>query len=199
MKVQEVSSFEVCKLDGAEVHDEDTVFPMTIACAAQVSALRELIAGILGEGQYPVPPRLLTLYVARKNNGVWLEDGDHVKGFLRGSIDSQYKMLSSWRLNDAKLFGLNAYLGEKVIHVLVERPTTESQDCGGVMGPFRVGAAASASCPTQFDGTLASGAKQDYTRRNRLDARRKPKRAGGYAEVTRRVDCEDAQVGYNTS
>lgn len=120
---------------------------MTIACAAQVSALRELIAGILSEGQYPVPPRLLTLYVARKNDGAWLEDGDHVKGFLRGSIDSQYKMLSSWRLNDAKLFGLNAYLGEKVIHVLVERPTTESQDCGGVMGPFRVGAAAVLPAP----------------------------------------------------
>jgi hypothetical protein len=48
------------------VYGEATVFPLTIALNAKVSALQTKIAGVLSTEQHSVLPRLLTLYVARK-------------------------------------------------------------------------------------------------------------------------------------
>ncbi|KAF1780182.1 hypothetical protein GQ600_12150 [Phytophthora cactorum] len=104
------------------VYGEGTVFPVKIARDAKVSALQEVIAGILSAEQHAVPPRLLTLYLARKN-GAWLKDDDKVDAFLKGEVDKQLKkMRPTWNLDDEEYFGEDFKPGRKEIHVLVELP-----------------------------------------------------------------------------
>ncbi|DAZ96716.1 TPA: hypothetical protein N0F65_011753 [Lagenidium giganteum] len=103
------------------VFGEGSVFSVEIERSADVEALQEKIAGILSTEQHTVPPRLLTLFLARKD-GAWLKDNDDVETFLGKKINKQYKkMRPSWKLNEKEYFG-DFELGEKAIHVLVELP-----------------------------------------------------------------------------
>ncbi|GMF19802.1 unnamed protein product [Phytophthora lilii] len=103
------------------VYGEGSVLSVGIERDADVKALQEVIAGIVSTEQHVVPPRLVTLYLAKKN-GAWLKDDDSVDGLLSGKIDIAYKkMRPSWKLNKTEYFG-NFQLGEEEIHVLVELP-----------------------------------------------------------------------------
>ncbi|POM77496.1 Crinkler (CRN) family protein [Phytophthora palmivora] len=95
---------------------------------ADVEALQETIAGILSTEQLTVPPRLLTLYLARKKGEtMWLKHDRTVKDFLRGSISTEYEeMLSSSRINKKELFGPSFTPGDEEIHVLVELPPDQA-------------------------------------------------------------------------
>jgi hypothetical protein len=107
------------------VYGEGTVFPVKIAVNAKVNVLQEKIAGVLSSEQHTVPPRLLTLYLARKKEGKetkWLKDDDNLDARLRGNVDKEFrKMRPSWKLSKKELFG-DFQLGEEDIHVLVELP-----------------------------------------------------------------------------
>lgn len=48
------------------VYTEGSVFSIDIELDADVEALQKKIAGILSTEKNPIPPRLLTLYLARK-------------------------------------------------------------------------------------------------------------------------------------
>jgi hypothetical protein len=113
------------------VYGEGTVFPVKIAVNAKVNVLQEKIAGVLSSEQHTVPPRLLTLYLARKKEGKetkWLKDDRHGKDFLRGAISTEYEeMRPSWKLSKKELFG-DFQLGEEDIHVLVELPTEKTRE-----------------------------------------------------------------------
>ncbi|GMF47724.1 unnamed protein product [Phytophthora lilii] len=81
--------------------------------------------GIVSTEQYAVPPRLVTLYLAKKN-GAWLKHDYSVEELLQGKIDTGYKkMLSSWILDEDYL-GAEFEPGRKEIHVLVELPVPDS-------------------------------------------------------------------------
>ncbi|ETN00159.1 hypothetical protein PPTG_18162 [Phytophthora nicotianae INRA-310] len=69
----------------------------------------------------------LTLYLARKEGGVWLKDDHHVTNFMREDVDKQYVNLRpSWKLDDETYFGKNFKPERKEIHVLVElRPSDD--------------------------------------------------------------------------
>ncbi|KAK1948440.1 hypothetical protein P3T76_000729 [Phytophthora citrophthora] len=114
------------------VYGEGTVFPVTIALDVKVNALQEKIAGILSTEQHTVPPRLLTLYLARREGETtWLADDDNLDTFLRGDVNKQYmKMRSSWILDEDYL-GANFKPGRKEIHVLVELPELSEAAVGG--------------------------------------------------------------------
>ncbi|GMF11143.1 unnamed protein product [Phytophthora lilii] len=107
------------------VYGEETVFPVKIARDAKVSALQEAIASTLSTQEHAVPPRLVTLYLAKKD-GAWLKDDDSVDDLLSGKIDTAYKkMRPSWKLNKTEYFG-DFQLGEEEIHILVELPVPDS-------------------------------------------------------------------------
>nr|QUJ09353.1 crinkler 29 [Plasmopara viticola] len=104
------------------LYGEATVFPVKIARDAKVSALQDIIAGILSTQQHSVSPRHVTLYLAHKN-GTWLKHDKSLQSFLRGEIDKEYKKARpSWKLTNKKLFGSEFVLGEERIHVLVQVP-----------------------------------------------------------------------------
>jgi hypothetical protein len=106
------------------VYGEGTVFPVTIALDAKVGVLQEKIAGVLSTERHAVPPRLLTLYLARKQGEpTWVADDDNLDTLLQGDVDAAYKkMRPSWKLNKKELFGSSFTPGEEEIHVLVELP-----------------------------------------------------------------------------
>ncbi|TMW60545.1 hypothetical protein Poli38472_000587 [Pythium oligandrum] len=111
------------------VYGEGSVFPVKIARDAKVSALQEAIADIVSTEQHAVPPRLVTLYLARKKEGendVWLKSDATFEGFLRRGRqkDEEYpygKMIPNWILGEDYL-GANFQPGRKEIHVLVDLP-----------------------------------------------------------------------------
>ncbi|OWZ05708.1 Crinkler (CRN) [Phytophthora megakarya] len=90
------------------------------------SVLQQKIAGVLSTKRHALPPRLLTLYLARKNEE-WLKDDRHVKDFLRGRISTEFEeMRPSWVLADKELFGEDFQPGSREIHVLVVIPEQET-------------------------------------------------------------------------
>ena len=106
------------------VYGEGTVFPVKIKLDAKVSALQEAIAGILSTEQHAVPPRLVTLYLARKKEGEnvkWLEDNDSLDATLRGDVDTQCKKMRS-SLKLTQYFDESFDDKEGEIHILVELP-----------------------------------------------------------------------------
>ncbi|RLN88276.1 hypothetical protein BBJ28_00023164 [Nothophytophthora sp. Chile5] len=108
------------------VYGEGTVFPVTIARDAKVSALREAIFDKKRYKElYGFDASALTLYLARKEDGGWLKDDESLDALLKGDVDRQcQKMRSSWKLNDRELLGPAFQPGERDIHVLVELPTS---------------------------------------------------------------------------
>jgi len=110
------------------VYGEASVFPVTIARDAKVSALQETIFDKKRyKERYPFDASQLTLYLARKN-GAWLKHDRAVKNFLQAGKSAEYEeMLSSWKLNKKELFG-DFQPGEEEIHILVELPTLEHAD-----------------------------------------------------------------------
>ncbi|EEY58000.1 crinkler (CRN) family protein, putative [Phytophthora infestans T30-4] len=109
------------------VYGEGSVFSVDIDHNADVEALQEKIVSRyrVASNRVEVFPAVLTLYLARKADGTWLKDDRNVKKFLRGSISNDYKeMRPSWKLNKVGLFGPDFALGEEVIHVLVELPSS---------------------------------------------------------------------------
>ncbi|KAJ0391242.1 hypothetical protein P43SY_011791 [Pythium insidiosum] len=108
------------------VYGEGTVFPVKIARDAKVSALQEAIADIVSTEQHTVPPRLVTLYLAKKD-GAWLKDDRRVKNFLQAGKSAEYEeeMRPSRKLDDEELFGADFEPGDKEIHILVELPSQQ--------------------------------------------------------------------------
>jgi len=108
------------------VYGEGSVFSVKVARDAKVGALQEAIAVVVSTEQHAVPPRLVTLYLARKN-GAWLKDDDNVEDLLQGKIDTAYKkMRPSWKITKPELLGPNFQAGEEEIQVLVELPEAAS-------------------------------------------------------------------------
>ncbi|CAK4608905.1 unnamed protein product [Aphanomyces euteiches] len=103
---------------------EATVFPVKIALDENVSTLQQAIFdGQLFGDHFVLVPCQLTLYLARKEGGVWLKDDHDLKKFLQGGVSTEYEeMRPSWKLNKKELFGATPSLGEENIHVLVELP-----------------------------------------------------------------------------
>ncbi|KAE9344240.1 hypothetical protein PR003_g8571 [Phytophthora rubi] len=100
------------------VHGKGSVFSVDIERNADVEALQEVIAGILSTEQHTVPPRLLTLYLAGKNDA-WLKDDDILDVTLRGDVDTRRKkMRSSLKLTQYFDDSFDTKDGE--VHVLVE-------------------------------------------------------------------------------
>ncbi|KAE9008631.1 hypothetical protein PR003_g17742 [Phytophthora rubi] len=75
------------------VYRESTVFPVKIALDANVSALQNVIAGILSTAQHSVPRRHVKLYVMDKNDES-LHD-EIVESYLRCKIRKKYKQTCS--------------------------------------------------------------------------------------------------------
>ncbi|KAH9181289.1 hypothetical protein AeNC1_016735, partial [Aphanomyces euteiches] len=94
---------------------EATVFPVKIALDENVSTLQQAIFdGQLFGDHFVLVPCQLTLYLARKEGGVWLKDDDDLKKFLQGGVSTEYEeMRPSWKLNKKELFGATPSLGEE--------------------------------------------------------------------------------------
>ncbi|TMW57981.1 hypothetical protein Poli38472_013455 [Pythium oligandrum] len=103
------------------VYGEQNAFHVKIAPDAEVSALQEVLAARLSTEAHKIDSRLVTLYLAKKEN-VWLKDDEEETEFLHGNVvDKQYKkMRSTWMLSDPKYFGVDFEPQPKDIHVLVK-------------------------------------------------------------------------------
>jgi hypothetical protein len=120
------------------VYGEGTVFSVKITRDAKVEALQKAIAEILSTDQHAVAPRLVTLYLAKKN-GVWLKSDPTLKPFLKQGrqTNDEYvvEMIPNWKLNKTEYFG-DFQFGEEDIHVLVELPETVAKTMTPVMMTF---------------------------------------------------------------
>lgn len=104
------------------VYRESTGFPVKIALDAKVSALQDVIAGILSTAQHSVPPRHLKLYVMDKNDES-LKHDEIVESCLRCAIHKKYMQTCSFRkLTKKEVLGSEFVLGEGSIQFLVELP-----------------------------------------------------------------------------
>ncbi|ETO84833.1 hypothetical protein F444_01300 [Phytophthora nicotianae P1976] len=110
------------------VYGEGSVFSVEITLDAKVSALQEKIAGILSTEQHTVPPRLLTLYLARKKGETtWMKHDHTVIDFLRSGTSTEYEeMRSSSRLKKKELLGSSFTPGDEEIQVLVALPPDQA-------------------------------------------------------------------------
>ncbi|KAH9181051.1 hypothetical protein AeNC1_016973 [Aphanomyces euteiches] len=107
------------------VYDEGTMLTVKVARGAKVSALQEAIAGVVSTEQHTVQPRLVTLFLAKKNDA-WLKSDNTLKPFLikgRQENSGYVEMIPNWTLNDDDYFGDDFHPRPKEIHVLVELPT----------------------------------------------------------------------------
>ncbi|GLD92921.1 hypothetical protein PINS_up001513 [Pythium insidiosum] len=111
------------------VYSEGTVFSVEIERTARVEALQKAIADILSTKQHTVPPRLVTLYLARKD-GAWLEGDTNVKPFLKKGRQpgDQYvvDLFPIWRLDREDYLGAKFMPGGEEIHILVEYPEADA-------------------------------------------------------------------------
>ncbi|KAH9153852.1 hypothetical protein AeRB84_003985 [Aphanomyces euteiches] len=75
--------------------------------------------------QHTVQPRLVTLFLTKKNDA-WLKSDNTLKPFLikgRQENSGYVEMIPNWTLNDDDYFGDDFHPRPKEIHVLVELPT----------------------------------------------------------------------------
>jgi hypothetical protein len=114
------------------VYGECSMFPVTIARDATVYALQEAAAAVVSSGkQHAVPPRLVTLYLARakqqdkkEGDGEWLEDDRRLRELLARAIDPAYEKMNPLKqLNDPSLLGKTFQPRDEHVQVLVELPT----------------------------------------------------------------------------
>ncbi|RLN46190.1 hypothetical protein BBO99_00009791, partial [Phytophthora kernoviae] len=120
------------------VYGEGSVFSVKIAGDAKVEALQKVVAGIVNTEQHAVPPRLVTLYLARKKGGEndeWLKSDATFEGFLKQGRqeDGEYpyvKMIPNWKLDDDDYFKKEFQPGDKEIHILVELPAQVAAPSG---------------------------------------------------------------------
>ena len=131
-----------------------SVFPVTVARDAKVSALRKAIFHQFDQ-QPTFPASALKLYVAREDNGVWLKADDTLGTLLRGEIDRRYAELPPSRtLDDEACLGPAFEPCGEEIQVLVALPDA----------PVRVAGVSAAKLKQLFHEVLDERAKKKRKR-----------------------------------
>ncbi|RLN91081.1 hypothetical protein BBJ28_00026504 [Nothophytophthora sp. Chile5] len=97
------------------VYGGGNVFSVEVERNAKVSALREAIIDRKRYKElYGFDASALTLYLARKEGGVWLKDDERLDALLQGGISTDYEeMRPSWKLAKRECLGRISRLEKK--------------------------------------------------------------------------------------